>query len=538
MKSAQQTGALVIGGFVLLLLVAYPIWHWEVDRIEVPPGKFMVLISRWGKNLGENEIVAPDPSYKGVILKPLSEGRHFYNPFLWSYQIHEIVNVPLGECLVLTRKFGQPISLQRQQQGDILARENPENPIDGERGILRDVKLPGSYRINPFAYSWMLVPAVEIRVNEVGVRTLKVGNDPQKMPADPTRGHYVVEDGYRGIQRTPAPPGTYYINPYVETITPVEVRSHRVELTDITFPSRDGFILKPHVLVEYAAQPDRAPEMLVRLTDDGIIHQEDATPEQQQENEILQKVILPHIRGYARLEGSNFDARDFIVTTSDKDPAKVNNAREVLQQALLEKVKPRCEELGVVIRAVTLADMLPPVELAEQIAQRELARVEQEKNVVQMRQYKGEQELRAKEALKQQAKEKVEAETRLIQANTQADQMKEVEGSRLKQELANADVRLEAGRKQAEALLTKGKGETAVIVQQNEAEISGLSKAVQGFASIQHFAQYQILSKLAPALSEVFAAEDGDFAHIFSGYMTKPAGEATPAKLPVATAAE
>jgi hypothetical protein len=320
------------------------------------------------------------------------------------------------------------------------------------------------------------------------------------------------------------------VNPYVETISPVEVRSHRVELTDITFPSRDGFILKPQVVVEYAAQPHRAPEMLIRLTDEGVIHQLDATPEQQMENEILQKVILPHIRGYARLEGSNFDARDFIVTTSEKDPQKPSNAREVLQKSLLEKVKPRCEELGVEVRAVTLADMLPPAELADQIAQRELARVEREKNLVQLSQYKGAQELTGKLGLQQQAKEKVEAETRLIQAKTRSEQLKEVEGSRLKQDLDNAQLRLDAARKQAEAMLTKGRGEAAVIQQQNEAEISGLSKAVQGFGSIRHFAQYQIMSRLAPALSEVFASDEGDFSQIFSAYMTPVTGTVNAAK--------
>ena len=54
-----------------------------------------------------------------------------------------------------------------------------------------------------------------------------------------------------------------------ETITPVEVRSHRAELTDIEFPSRDGFILKPHVMVEYQVKLEKAPEVLVRLSDEG-----------------------------------------------------------------------------------------------------------------------------------------------------------------------------------------------------------------------------------------------------------------------------
>jgi len=467
------------------------------------------------------------------MLGVLSEGRHFLNPIFWTYEVHDMVNVPVGKCLVLTRNFGKPLSPTRMEQGEVLGFEDPKDPAQGERGILRDVLTQGSYRLNPYAYSWEEVPAVDVRVDQVGVRTLKVGKDPRGLTPDAKRGNYTVPDGYRGVQMTTVPPGTYYLNPYVESIAPVEVRSHRVKLGDIEFPSRDGFILKPQVVVEYAARPEKAPEMTVRLADEGVLHQRDETPADQLENEILQKVILPHIRGYARIEGSNFDARDFILAGGDaKAPnaaapdgakqGKADNAREALQRALLDKVKPQCDALGVEMRAVTLADMLPPAELADQIAQRELARVEQEKNVVRMRQYRAQQELKAKESLKDQAKEKVEAETRLIQAKTQADQLKEVALARLGQELENAQLSLDAAEKQAEATLTTGKAEAAVINLQNEAEVAGLRKAVTGFSSVQTFAQYNLMKKLGPALSEIFASDESDFGRLFSDYLTQP----------------
>jgi hypothetical protein len=536
-----------LGVALVGLLIVQQIWQWEVERIEVPSGKFLIRISRWGKDLAPDEIIAPDETYKGVMLQPLSEGRHFLNPIFWTYEMHDMVQVPVGECLVLTRRFGKPLSAARMEQGDILGAEDSENPSNGERGILRDVLTQGSYRLNSYAYSWETVPAVEVRVDQVGARTLKVGKDPRQLEPDPKRGPYLVPEGYRGIQQATVPPGTYYINPYVESITPVEVRSHRVKLSDIEFPSRDGFILKPQVVVEYAAQPERAPELMVRLTDEGILHQRDETPQDQMDNEILQKVILPHIRGYARIEGSNFDARDFILAAPVEGPAngppaeKVANAREALQRALFAKVKPQCEALGVEVRAVTLADMLPPTELADQIAQRELARVEQAKNAVRLRQYRAEQELKSKESLKIQAKEKVEAETRLIQAKTKAGQLKEVALAQYKQELENAQLALDAAEKQAEATLAKGKAEAAVINLQNEAEVAGLRKAVQGFASVQTFAQFHLMKKLGPALTEIFASDDSEFGRLFSNYLTQPAAGAqkppTPPALAPATTA-
>jgi hypothetical protein len=516
------------------LFILYQFWQWEVERIEVDQGKYLVKIHRWGKDLPEGEIIAPDDSYKGVVLEVGQEGRHFLNPIFWGHEIREIIQVPAGKCLVLTRKFGKPIPKERLEVGDILARDG-DSEIDGERGIVRGWRGPGNYRFNPYAYKWDLVDAVEIGEAQIGVRTLKVGKDPRELPVEPKRPRYVVPDGYRGVQQTPVNNGTYYLNPYEETITPVEVRSHRAELTDIEFPSRDGFILKPHVMVEYQVQPAKAPEVLVRLSDEGKLHQKDSTAEEQLQNEILQKVILPHIRGYARIEGSNFNARDFILAAemAEGAPDAKSNTRERLQHSLLAKVRPRCEELGIEIRAVLLGEMKPPADLAEQISLRDVARVKQSQNKSLMEQYKEEQKLKSIETLKQQNREQVEARTRLAVAKTNAEQRKQVEELKLKQDLESAQIRLSAAKDRATAVLTKGKAEASVITAQNEAEVAGLRKAVQGFTSSQNFAQYHILTRLAPALKEIFASDDSEFAKLISSYLTQPTA-APKAAAPVA----
>ena len=100
-----------VAGAAAVLL--YQLWVWEVERVEVGPEKFVVQIHRWGTNLPEDEIVAPADTYKGILLDVLPEGRHFLNPILWSYEIHDAVKVPPGKCLVLTRKYGEPISKER-----------------------------------------------------------------------------------------------------------------------------------------------------------------------------------------------------------------------------------------------------------------------------------------------------------------------------------------------------------------------------------------------------------------------------------------
>jgi hypothetical protein len=514
---------LIAGLAVVALGILDQFWQWEVCRVEVPSDKFLVRIHRWGKDLAADEILAPDDSYKGVMREPVPDGRWFLNPFLWSYEIHDLVQVPAGKCLVLTRKYGRPLSRERLAAGDVLVHEQDDDTC----GIVAEVKTQGSYRLNPYAYSWKLENAVEVGPGQVGVRTLKAGKDPRGLPADDRRGRYVVPAGYRGVQADPVPPGTYYVNPYAETITPVDVKVHRVELTDIQFPSRDGFLLRPHVIVAYAVQPEKAPELLVRLSDEGNLHQDDATEEQQRDNEILQKIVLPHVRGYARIEGSNLDARNFIVTDAAAGGGTKPNAREEFQRALREKVTPQCQELGLHIEGVTLGPLDLPPELTEQISARDVARVQLEKNKAKVEQYKTEQELQAAKALAQQATEKVAAETRLSQAKTLAATKKQVEKKRLEVDLTNAQLKLDAAREQAKAIVARGKAEADVIALNNEAEVAGLRKEAQSFGNLQNFAQYRVMAKLAPALSEIFASDQGDFARLFAAFMTQAAGGGT-----------
>jgi regulator of protease activity HflC (stomatin/prohibitin superfamily) len=505
----------VIGVAVAAAFLVQQLWVWEVERVEVPPDQFLVRIGLWGKDLPEGDILAPDESYKGVMKDVLPEGRHFLNPLLWDYETHKVTVVPAGKCLVLTRKAGTEISADRLARGEFLAGE-------GERGIVREVRLPGKYRINPYEYDSSLADAVEIRAHQVGVHTLKWGKDPGGLKGD-NRNPYVVPEGYRGVQEKPLPPGTYYFNPYVEAVVPVDTRSHPVEFTDIQFPSRDGFHIQPHVLVAYKVLPEKAPELFVTLSDKGQLHQESETEEQKKKNEILQKVVLPLIRGSVRIEGSKFDARDFISQKSDPLAAKAVNPRERLQRELMEKVTPRCKELGIVIDSISLADLEPSEELtklAEQISERERTRVVREKNRDLIAQYQQDQERAATEALKRQNQELVEANTKLKVEKEKAEQSKEVEEKKLKQELEAAQTRLEAARNQAKALVTKGKAEAAVINAQNEAEVSGLRTAVRGFPSADEFAQYHVLSRLAPALTEIFASDTSDFARMFAAYMT------------------
>lgn len=529
--SKPRTWVIVGGAVALIAVLAYfggQIFDWTFSRVEVPPGSFLVRVHRWGKDLpqgksySDGEILAPDDSYKGVMADVSPEGRYFLNPFIWSYELHPMIDVPAGKVLVLTRMYGAPIPPERLAAGDFLAQ-------DGERGIVADVLRPGKQRINPYAYTWKLEDAVEVGAGEVGVLTLKAGKDPADLPPDPKRGPYVVPEGYRGVQDKPLSGGTYYVNPYVKSIARVDTRSHQAEFTDIEFPSKDGFHIKPHVTVTYRVMESKAPELFVTLSDNAELPLGDRTPQEIDKNPVLQKAVLPLVRGYARIEGSKMAGRDF-VAQSATGAAPEANPREVLQQKLMAKVVPACADLGVVVESITVGQSEKDIDLealATQISDREQARLEREKNASLIDQYKQAQELAATTARKEQNEEKVAATTKLNVAKVEAEQKLEVEQQKLDQDLKNAKTNLDAAKEQAEAVLAQAEADAEVITKENEAKVAGLRTAVEGFNSADQFAQYQMVMRLGPALKEIFASDTSDFAKLFADYMTR-----TPAKSP------
>jgi SPFH domain / Band 7 family len=519
-------GVAAAGSLLVLYFLGGLLFNWAFARVEVPPGSFLVRIQRWGEDLpqgksySDSEILAPDEQHKGVMADVKGEGRYFLNPFLWSYEIHPMVEVPAGKVLVLTRMYGTPIPPARLAAGDFLAQ-------DGERGIVADVLLPGKHRINPYAYTWKLEDAVQVGAGEVGVLTLKVDQDPDDLPPDPKLGPYVVSKGHRGVQEKALSSGTYYVNPYVKKITPVDTRSHQAEFTDIEFPSKDGFHIKPHVLVTYRVMESKAPELFVTFSDNAELPLGDRTPQDIEKNPVLQKAVLPLIRGYARIEGSKMAGRDFIAQSTAATAVAVPDAnpREVLQEKLMAKVVPACAELGVAVESITIGQSEKDADLeslATQISDREQARLEREKNASLIEQYKQAQELAATKARKEQNEEKVAATTKLNTATIEAQQKLEVEEKKLGQDLKNAETNLKAATEQAEAVLAQAAADAEVITKENEAKVAGLRTAVQGFNSADQFAQYQMLTHLAPALKEIFASDTSDFAKLFASYMTQP----------------
>ena len=94
---------------VIALIVVLPAYIWMFCRIEPDPGQIVVFVRKTGENLGPGEIVATKPGQKGVQLDVKSEGRYFKNPFVWDWRYALMTDIPAGKLGVQLRLYGKDL---------------------------------------------------------------------------------------------------------------------------------------------------------------------------------------------------------------------------------------------------------------------------------------------------------------------------------------------------------------------------------------------------------------------------------------------
>ena len=94
---------------IVALLIAIPSFIYEECRIDVPNKHIAVLTHKIGKDLERGAVLAPSPEYKGVQREVLTEGRYYYNPYDWSWQVVPQVEIPEGKLGVRIRMYGEDL---------------------------------------------------------------------------------------------------------------------------------------------------------------------------------------------------------------------------------------------------------------------------------------------------------------------------------------------------------------------------------------------------------------------------------------------
>ena len=393
---------MVLGG-LLLLGLGLVLAVYNSCKIDIGTGQQAVLIRREGLELEPDMELAPPPRdgrayYKGVQSGGpnggvLTEGRYFYNPYYWSWEISPQFVVP-GD------KIGIRIALSGDDlpAGQILAQP-------GQKGILREVLKPGRYPYNPYAEAIELHAPVTIAAGFRGVVTLLAG----PLPKDPNV--FLVEEGERGVQSKTLEPGTYYLNPYETRVSMVDCRSRRFNLgqdAEMSFLSADGFPITLDGVVEFHVLPAKVAEMFVKYNEDA---NGDAIDE-----EIIAKIIMPESRSLCRVGGSKLSGGQFI---SGDD-------REKFQTDLVKSLTQNCQKQGIEILAVAITSIKPPDDIAQPVRQREVAK----QKLAQFRREKlqqlSEAKLKVEVVLAEQKKLVVEAGQEVVEKTTKAEADAEV----------------------------------------------------------------------------------------------------------------
>jgi regulator of protease activity HflC (stomatin/prohibitin superfamily) len=473
---------------------------YNMCKIEVGTGQQVVLIRKAGLELERSMELAPPRKegrfyYKGVQTEGpyrgvLTEGRYFYNPWYWSWEISPQFIVPNDKLGVRVALDGDELTA-----GQILAEK-------GQKGILREVLKPGRYPYNPYAETIELHEPVTIPAGFRGVVTLLAGRE----PANPNV--FLVEAGERGVQPESIEPGTYYVNPYERRVSLVDCRSKRFNLGqegEMDFLSSDGFPITVDGAVEFRVIPERVAEVFVKYNEDENGDKID--------DEIIAKIITPESRSLCRIGGSKLSGGQFI---SGVD-------REQFQRDLVKSLTENCKKQGIEILAVAITSIQPPQEIAapvrlREVAKQELAQFKQEKI-----QQVSEAQLKVQVLLAEQKKKLVEAQQAVVEKTTRSEQEQQVAVTLSAQKLKVAETRLEAAKDKASAITAKAKADADVIRFNNTAEVAGLAARVSAFDGDGTSLAHNILvGKLAPSFRTILSNSEGPLMDLFGQFTSAP----------------
>jgi len=507
-------------GFLALIGIGVLIFGYVVYtqfRIDVPAEHIAVLTLKVGEDLENHMEIAPNKNYKGLQLDVLQEGRYFYNPYFYAWEVYPMVQIPENKLGVRVRLYGEDLPY-----GHFVATQ------DDQKGIVKEVLRPGRYPLNalvkdsadgkilnPRPYS-DYVEIIELRdpvtipAGFKGVVTNLAG----PIPEEPNT--LLVKEGFRGVQEDTLNAGTYYMNPYMYRIQAIDTRSQRFNLAenfDMGFPSKDGFWISLDGRIEFAVKPEAAAKVYVTYNeaknDEGV--------QQGIDEEIIRKIIMPNARSFCRLHGSNSSGRDFIG----------GETRSAFEKAFQKAIRETCEAQGIEIVQAVITQITPPNAIAKPVRDREVARQTLKRYQQEELQQVEEAVLAKETALILQGQRMVAAEVEVIEMTTESMKKQEVALEEANRDREVAEKRLMAAKDVAAATLAQKSAEASVVQFTNVADAAGWQRSIASLGgSGESFAQYTLFQKLAPSYRSItMNTADSPLMQIFEGFSKAPADE-------------
>ncbi len=500
---------------IVALVAAIPYFIYQECRIDVPNSCLAILTHKVGKDLEPGVVIAPSEEYKGVQADALREGRYYYNPYAWDWQVVPQVEVPEGKLGVRIRMYGEDLPA-----GQLIAEK------DTQKGIVANVLTPGRYP----EYNAIVVDKTgkngadtaargEMRQNYAEIIEL---HEPVTIPAGykglltnlaanlPKQPNQLVSSlGERGVQTETLEPGTRYLNPYVQEVRLIDCRSQRYNLTDIGFPTKDGFWVSLEGIIEFRVKPERAAMTYI------LFNEERAGKNLAEE--VISKVILPNARAFTRLRGSTHSGKEFIT----------GQTRVTFQEDFQTAMQKTCKGKGIEIIQALITKIMPPEKIADPVRRRQIAYQQEAQYKKEIEQQMAEQELAVQRANVLQKRAVVEASQEVVVVTTEAKKKQEVALIDAATRLAVAEQQFMAAKDLAAAIMAKGKAAADVVMFANRAEAAGWQKSIAAFGGDGHeFARWTLYKKLAPAFQSMMINTDtSPLMDVFRTFEKKPKGK-------------
>jgi regulator of protease activity HflC (stomatin/prohibitin superfamily) len=484
------------------------------------------------------------------------------------------IDVPNKHIAVLTHKIGKDL-----ERGAVLA------PSDEYKGVQQNVLTEGRYYCNPYAWSWQVVPQVQIPNGKLGVRIRMYGED---LPA----GEIIAaKENQKGIVAGVLNPGQYPYNAWVVDPQNPSAAGNKptrenyaelIELHDtVTIPAGyKGLITE----LSGPMPKDKDANQLVSSKGERGVQQKTLEPGTYYLNPYMQEVRLVDCRSQRyNLNDIGFPTKDgfwvsleaiiefrvkpddaastYVLFSQERDGKTfaddviskvilpnaraytrlrgsdhsgkefiVGNTRALFQEEFQKTMKSSCDQLGIEIIQALITKINPPDKIADPVRRLQIALQQEDQYKREIEQQDAEKRLAVQKASVLQKRELVAASQEVVVVTTEAKKKQEVSLIDANKRLAVAEQKMLAAKDMAAAIIAKGTADADVVRFANQAEAAGWQKSVAAFGGNgTEFARWTLYRKLAPAFRSMMVnTENSPLLDVFKGFDSKQWG-ASPA---------
>jgi len=532
---------LAVIAILLVVALSSTIWEYGFCRFYVPPGHIAVVTAKEGKALDPGQILAR-PGQQGILEDTLGPGRHFRNPYTYSWEIIPAKNIAPGKVGIVTAKVGKNLPA-----GEFLAEK-------GEKGIWKYPLGPGLHAVNPYGYDVGVIDALSIPIGYIGVVTSLAGS-----PA-PLDGF--AKEGETGVMEAILQPGLYYVNPKAYKVDLIEIGINQISLSGkgvsevvtknamITENKAMEGLQSRTLATQQASRADyidksRAGSAVSSLSVSGGKSSEPLATDKREKPQrpsvadnavseftldqhvefpsrdgfkimldmtvefellpdkvagvyrdygdmpaVVDKILMPQILSVSRLKGSAYKGTDFIV----------GEGRERFQGELTRELHDTLKTKNIAVHDALIRSVNVPESILTPLQQASIAVEQDQTNMERQKTEKKQAELNTETQLIEQRSQEVQQETKRLRAEIEATKRKEVAEIEAEMTRKIAALERETAQTIAEKDITLGTAQADAVLLTEGEHARGLDLSVKAMGSAHAYTMAEFASGLSPKM--------------------------------------